>query len=202
MSAPLTVVTPGSSINTTNIQELITNTSVPFTKLDTQNKVSFQTISILFNGEPAQSPNGSPYYSTTQIYSFSHGYNYIPSIWMMWQNPSSTFPADPSVGDYATTFYPFGDDTASSGALASIETSLDEATGSVAIEYYNDSVAGIIPVTGADLYILVDKKNVYINIMKSTYATVSGNSVPLYLAGTTLNIRCYVFTEPANTSTY
>ena len=36
----------------------------------------------------------------------------------------------------------------------------------------------------------------------SASLTYAGTVVPLYLAGTTVNIRVYVFTEPGNTSTY
>lgn len=199
---PITVVTPGTNIQNAPLSSLVMNSTIPFTKLDTQNIVSFQTISILFNGEPTQPPAGSPYYAITPIYQFAHGYNYIPSIWLMWQNSSPEFPADPSVSNSNTTFYPFGDDTATTEVLSSIETGLDNATGTLAIEHYNDTVQGVIPVTGADLYVTMDDTNVYINIMKSNYATVSGSVVPIFLAGVTLNVRCYVFTEPANNSVY
>jgi hypothetical protein len=174
----------------------------PYSKLDTQNIVSFQTISILFNKEPPQSPSSTPYYTSTLIYQFKHGYNYISSPWMNWQNDSPSFPSSPASGSSATSFYPNGDDTAGRAAWDAIDNStIDNGASVVALTEYNNS-GPVITTTQAILYVTVDTTSIYIYVMKQTLATIGGNVIPLYLAGTTLNLRVYAFVEPANTSTY
>lgn len=203
MNGPLTVVKSGANINTTNIHELITDTTIPFTKLDTQNVVSFQTISLLFNKEPAQPPASAPFYSITQVYQFPHGYSYVPSIWLMWQNSSPEFPPPPTiVNSSATTYYPFGDDTSGYDVLGSIQLdSFIESGTQLASQLYLAN-NGMFQTTAAQLYATVDATNVYINIIKFAVSLIGGNAIPLFLAGVTLDIRCYVFTEPADTSIY
>ena len=159
--------------------------STPYTKLDTANIVSFQTIVILFDHEPTQPPAVAPYTVSTPIYQFAHGYSYISSIWAMWQNSSPESPDSPSSGNTASYFNAFGDD----------------ANTNIGYIVYNDSGA-ITQMTKADLVITADNINVYIAVKKTTLATLDLATVPLYLAGITLNLRIYCFTEPANTSSY
>lgn len=167
----------------------------PYTKLDTQNIVSFQTLSILFNHEPPQ-PSSLPYLTDTIIYQFPHGYPYFPSIWMNWQNSSPAFPPYPGSGGTATTFYAFGDDTAS-GNLPILETGATEFS-LLAEALSNTTPAGG---TSAYLYLKVGVSDIEIHIVKVNFS--AGNPfVPIYLAGTTVNMRIYCFIEPANTSTY
>lgn len=194
---PMTVVTPGANIQNPSIGNSIMDSTIPYTKLDTQNIASFQTIALLFNNEPPQPPSSAPFTAQTLVYQFKHGYSYIPSIWLMWQNDSPEFPSAPSSGNSATTFYPFGDDTAS----FSLVKGDDGDQGTLASTQYNTGTSTVIT-TAADLCVTVDTSNVNIYILKTTVATVGGNVIPLYLAGVTLNIRCYVFAEPASTSTY
>jgi hypothetical protein len=175
----------------------------PYTKLDTQNVVSFQTISLLFNSEPPQPPSGAPYYTNTVVYKFKHGYSYIPATWLQWQNDSPSAPGTPSSGNSATTFYAFGDDSNGIELVNDINGlgPVVQPPALIALTEYNNA-GSIIQTTQASLITTIDTTYIYISILKETLATISGAVIPLYLAGTTLNIRCYVFTEPANTSTY
>lgn len=204
-NGPLTVVTPGSNIQNPSLSDLVLDSSIPFTKLDTTTNTSFQTISVLFSNEPAQPPLAAPNYSITEIYQFPHGYNYIPSIWLMWQNSSPEFPPTPADDSLitATTFYPFGDDTSSLAALLSIQEGgpYEAVPTYLATQLYGAN-NGTLQTTTAILYTMVDNTNVYINVMKFATGLIDGAISPLYLAGVTLDIRCYVFAEPANTSTY
>lgn len=172
----------------------------PYTKLDTQNIVSFQTISLLFNNEPDQPTLADEQNTDTLVYEFKHGYNYIPTIWLTWYNSSPEFPPDPDIGNTATTFFNFGDETANGNI-----PQLGEAESLSLIGYvnYNDPIYGIEKFTTAFLYAKVKTNNIYIYIRKQALFSTSDNTiVPIYLAGITLNMRCYVFTEPADTSTY
>lgn len=199
------VAANGSSIQEASGPSELLSISKPFTKLDVTNIASFQTIQLLFNHEPPQPPAGSPYYTNTLVYSFPHGYDYIPSIWMEWQNNSPTIPPTPPPGSSATTYFAFGDDSAGYAAYDQIVNGNTEANPpcAVAVVNYNDgSGSGAGGFTQALLYATVDDVNFNLYIMKQTLGTVSGSVLPLYLNGTILNVRTYVFTEPATTSTY
>lgn len=199
---PITVVQSGSNVQSATGTEILLNSKIPFTKLDTTNIISFQTISILFNNEPPQ-PVGLGGYTQTLIYQFSHGYSYIPSIWMMWQNDSPEFPAFPSSGNSATTFYAFGDDTSSAAAIDLItgNSAVNDSGSVIGLVIYNNA-GSLLETTWAYLVATVDNKNVNIYVMKYASVVIGGNAIPLYLAGVTLNLRTYIFTEPATTSTY
>ncbi len=202
MSGPITIVKSGYDVQSATGTNILLNSDYPFTKLDTQNIVSFQTISLLFNREPTQPPGTAPYYANTLIYQFPHGYNYVPSPWLMWQNSDPEFPPSPGNGNTATTFYPFGDDTSGGDAITIMNSSGSlNANSYLALESYGEQGTSV-QVTSALLFATADVTNVYIYIMKVCLGTLSGSIFPLYLAGVTLNIRCYVFCEPSTTSTY
>lgn len=198
------VASSGASIQTATGPNKLLSINNPFTKLDTTNIVSFQTIKLILNHEPPQAPNAAPWYTDTVVYQFAHGYNYKPAIWMSWQFPAANpQPGNPPVSGSNTVSYPNGDDTcgdymyyATTGnVLGGVSVVL------LAIEQYNNA-GSVLQATQAYLYATVDNTNVYIHIMKQTMATVGGAIVPLYLIGYVLNLRVYVFTEPATTSTY
>ena len=137
---PITVASSGNNVSTALGSNITLNSNYPFTKLDTQNIVSFQTIQILFNNEPTQPTPGNTQVSTL-LYSFPHGYNYIPSIWLGWQNTAATYPSTPGSGGTATTLYAFGDDTAWSNISTLGVTSATNLTAQ------SLSVSGIITAT-------------------------------------------------------
>lgn len=70
-------------------EQVIFTTKYPFAKIDTQNPVSFQNIGIFFNNDPPFDPTGSTTI-TTPIYQFKHGYDYIPTYWMLYQNTNAS----------------------------------------------------------------------------------------------------------------
>lgn len=72
--------------------QLLFSTQYPFGKLDKTNPVSFQNISIFFADEPPNPAGtlGNTGPIKTLVYSFPHGYNYVPSTWIMCQNPDIT----------------------------------------------------------------------------------------------------------------
>lgn len=196
------VAASGKSIETASGPQALLNDSQPLTKLDVTNGVSFQTLNILFNHEPPQPPNSSPWYTTTLLYQFKHGYTYTPADWMMWQNSSPTTPGNPGVGSSATTFYPFGDDTAGYDAKQAIAGTITSNPGTLMAQTVYNNSGSIVTTTDALIYATVDSTYMYIYCMKRTQATIGGSVIPLYLIGETINLRTYVFTEPSTTSSY
>ena len=85
-NGPISVSAPNTSLKTATGTNLTFNTKYPFAKLDSTVNTSYQIITLFFNVEtptPPQ-PTGSPsnYTSiTTLVYSYPHGYTYIPSTW-------------------------------------------------------------------------------------------------------------------------
>jgi len=84
-NGPISVSAPGTSLTTASGQNVTFSTRYPFAKLDSTSKNSFQVITLLFNREPpnpAPSP-GNTGTTRTLVYSFTHGYTYIPSTWFL-----------------------------------------------------------------------------------------------------------------------
>jgi hypothetical protein len=197
------VSSSGSRVQTALGPDSLLSIDKPLTKLDTTNKVSFQTISILFNREPPQ-PTASSY-TNTVLYKTEHGYkNYIPSTWMSWQNPAPSPTASPSVpGNHALRTFAFGDDTNSVELLGDIHGAVPGIYEQTLIgeDIYND--AGILYLTTiANLVLTADDTNIYLSVLKENVVPVLGVAPPIHLAGITLNVRVYVFSEPATTSDY
>lgn len=198
MGGPITVVTSGANINTTNPNEIIMNSSDPFTKLDTTNIASFQTINLLFNHEPPEPTLINPY-TNTLVYQFPHNYSYTPRSWMMWQNPAPSYPALPGVGGSAYTYNAFGDDTSCQNIIGGA-TSI----GLFSSVAYNDPSFGLIQYATVSFFVsMLDTKYVYIYLQKRmNLATSGGTEVPMFVEGQTANIRVYIFTEPLLTSNF
>lgn len=199
-NGPITVVATGSSVKTATGANILLNSTIPFTKLDTQNIVSFQTISILFNHEPPD-PVILGGYTNTSLYTFPHGYSYISAPWLTWQNDSPQYPSIPPSGSFATTYRAFGDDTSSLQLLDSYTVNPEANPSAFATNIYNDS-GTIDTAADATVIVTVDSTNMYISLLKQNYLEVSGSVSTVTVLGFTLNIRCYAFAEPANTSTY
>lgn len=193
------VAANGQSVQTATGPQALLKETQPFTKLDVTKIESFQTIQILFNHEPTQ-PDPITGQAYTQLYQFAHGYTYIPRIWMEWQNLAPSYPAAPGPGGSATTFFTFGDDTASLDIPTFGNTT---ALSLFARALYNsDPTYGNASAT-AFLYVTVDVTNVTIFMGKVGQSFIIGGPIPpVFVIGETANIRLYVFTEPATTSTY
>lgn len=193
----------GSSVQEATGPQQLLSMNNPFTKLDTTNQSSFQTIQLLFNSEPPQPPSGSPFYSNTLVYQFPHPYNYVPATWLSWQNNSPAFPGDPGSGNSNMVLFPNGDDSAGVNAYDAIELGQIDISNTtlVALEQYNDG-GGVGGATQALLYSKADADNINIYFMKQTIETVGGSVIPLFIIGVILDIRVYVFTEPGSISTY
>lgn len=67
------ITAPGTDVVNAPVNKVVMNTSNPFIKIDTQNPKGFQTILLLITTDP---PEGV----YTTVYSFAHGYTYIPSL--------------------------------------------------------------------------------------------------------------------------
>lgn len=194
----ITISAPNTDTRTASGTDVFFTTQYPFMKLDATNDVSFQTISILFNNEPPQ-PSAFNYTSTL-LYSFEHGYSYVPSIWFMWQNPNPEIPDTPPVGSSNTTYYYFGDDTVGNMLFYDENTVLTTDTvrqspGPFAVVEYNDSILGPKPSADASIVAKVDDTKVYLYLLKQSLATLSGVPFGINVQGFSVNIRCYVFVE-------
>jgi hypothetical protein len=91
LNSLLTVSSNNVDIRSASGPQVTFSTQYPFGKLDKTNNVSFQNISILFKNEPPN-PAGTPGNTgpiKTLVYSFAHGYKYVPSTWFLMQNPSN-----------------------------------------------------------------------------------------------------------------
>lgn len=84
-SGPISVSAPGVSLIGATAKDITFSTRYPFHKLDSTNQNSFQVLTIFFNQD---TPNPTPptsveTFSNTLVYSFPHGYTYVPSTWFL-----------------------------------------------------------------------------------------------------------------------
>lgn len=161
------ISTEGIDVKDAKPQETLLSTKYPLHKLDTQNKVSFQNISIFFNSNPPD-PDGTIETSlSTLIYSFPHGYDYTPTTWLMFQRTAGagvqSSPASTRVSAYQYE----------GGIIASSSTS--DFSNFAYLEYF------------------ADNKNIYIKVRK-IYNIATGGP-PVDLSAYALLIRIYVFVE-------
>lgn len=161
------ISTEGIDVNDAKPQETLLSTKYPLHKLDTQNPVSFQNLSIYFNANPPD-PDGTIETSlTTQIYSFPHGYDYTPTTWMMFQrNAGPGVQSNPASTKYSAYQY-------EGGIIAAADVG----------DFSNF----------AYLNYSVDNKNVYIKVTK-VYNVFTG-APPVDLSAYALLVRIYVFVE-------
>lgn len=88
----------GVDANEAKPSELLLS-SLPLPLLDTQNPVSFVNTDIFFASDPPNPDGMTTFLTTTEIYSFKHGYDYIPQTWFLFQNSNPIYPyGDESVG--------------------------------------------------------------------------------------------------------
>jgi hypothetical protein len=87
------ITAPGSDVVGSPVTKEILNTSKPFIKIDTQNRVAFQTLTLLITTNPPE-PTLPAFHRYTTLYQFPHGYKYVPSIESLFYvstPPPSTF---------------------------------------------------------------------------------------------------------------
>ena len=81
-NGPISVSSPNVSLSTATASQIIFTTKYPFAKLDTTNLNSFTVLTILLTKDVAN-PASVNNTATTLIYSYAHGYTYVPSTWFL-----------------------------------------------------------------------------------------------------------------------
>lgn len=103
-NGPIAVAGPGKTLLGGVGSDITFNTRYPFAKLDSTNLVSFQNINIFFGYDPPNPDGVSNFSRVTSIYTFKHGYKYIPAIWCIFQRTGFGDQGDHTV----TKFGPYG----------------------------------------------------------------------------------------------
>lgn len=75
------ISTPNTDVNSSDASQLLMSSSYPFLKIDTQSDVAYQTLLLLFSNDPPAAAFGTT--QTTGVYSFAHGYKYVPKVWAL-----------------------------------------------------------------------------------------------------------------------
>lgn len=86
MSNLITISQNNVDVRNAKGNQVLFSAQYPFAKLDKTNTVSFQNITLFFNNEPPNPSGGSFGPVTTLVYSFPHGYTYVPSTWFLMQH--------------------------------------------------------------------------------------------------------------------
>lgn len=127
---------PEKSVTNAPAADIAFTSKYPFHKLDSSKEYSFQNINVYFKSEP-------PVAARTQIYSFDHGYNYIPATWMMFSvplNASLNSQASPAYG-YANSAMRFG----AAGAVGIITMEVDNKQVRLYSTSQDTTAGGIFP---------------------------------------------------------
>lgn len=83
------VSTPGNSVETASIQNLVIDTNFPFPKCDLRKKPkNYGLINLLISSITVG--------QTIAAYQQPHGYTYVPSFLTAWKYPLGTVPIDPT----------------------------------------------------------------------------------------------------------
>ncbi len=120
-------------------QEILLTTRYPFAKLDTTKDESFKNTLLTFITNPTEPSGVGDTELTTTVYSFPHGYDYIPSAWHLVQitNPAGGTAFDQ---DYFQDSGIVASHTAFDGAI--FESEVDATTVYYKITKYYDSGLG------------------------------------------------------------
>lgn len=90
---------PGvNALSSTAPEDFLMDTQNPFMKIDSTNSNAFKTITLTFNNDPPNPGAGGTL--KTKVYSFAHGYDYIPRFWALMFNQTP-----PTVSAYAEYSY-------------------------------------------------------------------------------------------------
>jgi hypothetical protein len=81
----ISVSAPGTSLIGASAQNVTFSTRYPFHKLDSTNPVSFQLITLFLAVDTPTPAAGAGLTATnrTLVYSYPHGYSYVPSSWFL-----------------------------------------------------------------------------------------------------------------------
>lgn len=165
-SGPISASSPGNSLVNATGTAVTFNTRYPFEKLDSTSSVSFQIINLFFNHEPPN-PNpssGNSGTTNTLVYSFPHGYSYIPATWFLISTNNFTT----ALGSEGVWL--IGNATGAGGSNAQINVTVDATNVNfyIAKFYTNDGISQLPNVIGTFLNI---RAYVFVN-------DLSGNDVP------------------------
>lgn len=184
----ITVSKQGVSVPDAKGIDVLFSTQAPFAKLDSLNPVSFQEIELFFNAEPPDPDSSNGYRTQTLVYSFKHNYKYVPSYWMMATNVAFTNPPIPTsqvVGAVPAIYYPYMDETPA--VIYGFGSPIAQVFYWDGIEYSTATISY--------LSLFIDKTNVNVYVNKVAPLLIAGSPVPITLAGTTLELRFYIFVE-------
>ena len=71
----------GVDARTATDAQLLLNMKYPIAKLDTTNVASFRNVTLTFVNDPPEPALDTS--NSTTVYSFAHGYTYVPQMWSM-----------------------------------------------------------------------------------------------------------------------
>jgi hypothetical protein len=168
MASLISVSRKGVSVPNGTGADITFNTKYPFWKLDSLNPVSFQIITILLNVEPPNPDGAVEFYKRNLIYSFPHGYNYVPSTWFELSIPGYTPFYGPGYDETTAGPFPIGPEGV-----------------------YLRGGGGLPLISSAVFIVTVDSTNVNIFIDKY-YDTTMGVTPPPDVIGDFLHVRSYV----------
>lgn len=77
----LKISAPGFDARTAAASNLLLNMQYPIAKLDSTNGVSFRDVTLTFVNDPPEPALDTS--NSTTVYSFAHGYSYVPQMWSM-----------------------------------------------------------------------------------------------------------------------
>lgn len=165
-NGPIAVSAPGSTLVNASGVGVTFNTRYPFDKLDSTLNESFQIITV-FMAVDTPTPDGSIVkYNRTLIYSFAHGYKYVPAPWFLVSLNNFSSTTIGTEGVVLTVNNP--DPTVSSGILV---INVDSTNVNIYIDkYYNSSVIGAVPPVTIGLFISI-RSYIFVN-------DLAGNDVP------------------------
>jgi hypothetical protein len=83
VDSPIQVSAPGTSVLGAVGKDITFSTKYPFAKIDSTKSVSFKITNILFSSDTANPDGVTNTTNSVLIYSFAHGYTYVPSTWFL-----------------------------------------------------------------------------------------------------------------------
>ena len=145
-----------TSVNDTT-KALLMSTKYPFMKLDTTNEAAAKDITLIFNNDPPN-PGSGEAPITTKVYSYLHGYDYIPAFWVIGFNQVPPIAAGTSDYFYCD-FGLIADNGVPGSAYFSAETTKTHMNFYVTKYFFSEAINMIGAVLRIRSYIFVDSLN-------------------------------------------